>query len=82
MEFNKKVEKFGMFGLTFEIRKDKRTKHRLIFCRNVMIVDVDMKLGYIKETRTWNKLEIMEAFSTKCAKTGIGKEQILKYVGN
>lgn len=45
-----------------------------------MIVNVDLSLGYIKETRTWDKLEIIEAFSTKCAKTGLGKEQILKYV--
>ena len=80
MEFNKKVEKFGMFGLTFEIRKDKKTKCRFIFCQNVMIINADMNLGYIKDTRTWTKLEIMEAFSTKCVKTGMGKEQILKYV--
>ena len=80
MEFNKKVEKFGMFGLTFEIRKDKETKCRFIFCQNVMIINVDMNLGYIKDTRIWTKLEIMEAFSAKCAKMGIGREQILKYV--
>lgn len=79
MEYNKKVETFGMFGLTFEVRKNKETKSRFIFCQNVMIVNID-NFGYIKDTEKWNKVDIMNKFQEMCAKNKFGKSEILEYV--
>lgn len=79
MKFNKKIETFGMFGLTFEIRKNKETKCRYIFCQNVMIVNID-NIGYIKDTLNGNKLEIMNQFQEMCAKNKFGKKEILEYI--
>ena len=53
MEFNKKIETFKMFDLTFEIRKDKRTKYRIIFCQDKLIVGVENYLAYYKISKNW-----------------------------
>jgi len=80
MEFNKKIEEFEMFGLTFQIKKDKKTKCRTIFCDGVLITGVDGYLGEMRAAKKWTKVEIMNKFAEKCKKFGMEKEQVLAYI--
>lgn len=80
MEFNKKIETFKMFDLTFEIRKDKRTKYRIIFCQDKLIVGVENYLAYYKISKNWKKDEIVKAFTERCEQYNIGKKEILEYI--
>lgn len=80
MEFNKKTESFEMFGLTFEIRKDKRTKYRIIFCQNKLIVGVETFLAHPKVCKNWGKEEIVNSFSEKCKRQKMGKNEILRFI--
>ena len=80
MEFYKKIDTFEMFGLSFEIKKDKKTKCRIIFCNGVMLANVDINLGYFKQTKNWNKEDIVNKFAEKCASLNIGRKEILSYI--
>ena len=80
MEFCKKVEEFGMFGLTFQIKKDKKSKCRSIFCDGVLITGVENYMEYYKISRLWDKYIIMNKFSEECKRLKLGRNQILDYI--
>ena len=78
-EYYKKVETFECFGLEFEIRKDKKTKDRIIFCKNILMCRVD-NLGPYKEVLKWDKNQIAEAFESACKKRKMGKNEIEAHI--
>ena len=80
MEFNKKTESFGMFGLTFEVRKERKTKCRFICCNNIILTRVDMNMEFFEYTGVWELSDIMNKFQELCLKNKIGKKEILEYI--
>ena len=80
MKFNKKIETFEMFGLTFEVRKERKTKCRFIYCNNIIITRVDMNMKFFEYTDVWELSDIMEQFQKLCLKNKIGKKEILEYI--
>ena len=80
MKFNNKIETFGMFGLTFEVRKERKTKCRFICCNNIILTRVDMNMDFFEHTGVWGLSDIMNKFQELCLKNKMGREDILEYI--